>query len=225
MVYRSPRNRRGKALGLHGAGISRAYRSSDAFVLGRFYQSRVAPEEEGWVMPWISVEKVAHLTSGLTHKARDCRSCHTPEGRQQYLARYRWLGSAKHMYQDVHHGQYRVVADEKGLRVVDLKALDPDDQPARGLDDKQDVFHSRPADYRIKPVKDEELAAREELMKRFLALEKGAGRIVRAAAVRNKPFAYQASELLDRARAQAHHGDLKLALELARQVLALRKKF
>ncbi len=225
LVYRSPRNRRGRKLGLHGARISRAYRSSDAFVLGPLYQSRTAPEAEGWVMPWISLEKVAHLTSGLTHRARDCRSCHTPDGRQQYLARYRWLGSPKHMYQDVHHGQYRVVADEKGLRVVDLEALDPDDQPARGLDDKQEVFRSRPADYRIKPVKEEELAAREELMKRFQALEKGASRIVRAAAARNKPFAFQAAQLLDQARAQAHHGDLKQGIRLARQVLALRKKF
>jgi hypothetical protein len=225
LVYRSVRNRHGKPLGMRGARISRAYRSSDAFVLGRFYQSRTAPEQEGWVMPWLSLEKAAHLTSGLTHQARDCRGCHTPDGRQEYTARYRWLGSPKHMYQDVHHGQYRVIADEKGLRAADLQARDQDDQPARGLDDKQDVFRSRPADYRIKPVKEEALAQRERLMKEFQAKLKGARRIVRAAAARGKSFAFRASELLERAQAQAHHGDLKLGLKLAEKVLALRKKF
>lgn len=225
VVYRSPRNRHGQPLGLRGARITRAYRSSDAFVLSDFYQSRVAPQEEGWVMAWLSLERVAHLTSGLTHQARDCRSCHTPSGRQEALARWRWLGSPDHMYQDVHHGTYRIVADQQGLRLEDLTAFDQDGQPARGLSDKQDAFRSRPADFRIKPVKEAELAAHQQLLERFQRQAKLARRIVRAAGIRGKDFAYRASELWQQAQAEAHHGDPKRALALLEQVIALRKRF
>jgi hypothetical protein len=225
MVFRSAKNRHGKPLGLRGAEITRAYRSSDAFVLTDFYESKVNPENEGWVMAWLSLEKVAHLTSGLTHKSRGCRSCHTPQGDQQALVKFRWLGSPKAMYEDVHHGQYHVVADQAGVRVERLRAQDQDGLPAKGLSDKETAFISAPADYRIKPVKEADLAAREKLDEAFRKKEKGARRIVRAAAIRKKDFVSEAADLLDQARAEAHHGDIKQGLVLLDRILALRKRF
>jgi hypothetical protein len=225
MVFRSAKNRHGKPLGLRGAEITRAYRSSDAFVLTDFYQSKVNPPNEDWVMTWLSLEKVAHLTSGLTHKPRDCRSCHTPDGGQRAVAQFRWLGSPQAMYEDVHHGSYSIVADQRGLRLEALQAKDQDDAPAKGLADKESAFMSAKADYRIKPVKEQDLIDREKLDEAFRGKEKGAQRIVQAAAIRKKPFAFEASEMLQQARAEAHHGDIKKGLALLDQVLALRKRF
>lgn len=225
MVFRSKKDRHGKPLGMRGAEITRAYRSSDAFVITDFYQSKVNPENEGWVMAWLSLEKVAHLTSGLTHKSRSCRSCHTPDGRQQTRAEFRWLGSPKSMYQDVYRGRYSIVADQQGVRVEAMAARDQDDAPATGLSDKAGAFRSAAADFRIKPVKEEDLVAREKLDEAFTVKEKKARRIVRAAGIRKKDFAFKASDMLDQARAEAHHGDIKKGLALLDQVLALRKQF
>jgi hypothetical protein len=224
VVYRSAFNRHGRPLGLHGAKITRAYRSSDAFVVTALYPSRVNPGNEGHVMAWIALEKVAHLTSGRTHKSRSCRSCHTPTGQQQAQVSFRWLGQAKHMYQDVHHGQYLIVADKLGIRVVNFQAFDEQNRPAKGLTDKAEVFRSRPMDLRIKPVKPADLAVHEAGLKRFLAGLKMARRIVRAATIRRKDFAFQAAVLLDRAKAEVFHGDLKKGLVLLDKVLALRNR-
>jgi hypothetical protein len=224
MVYRSAKDKRGRSLGLNGAEISRAYRSSDAFIVTDFYLSKVNPEKEGWVMAWLSLEKVAHLTSGLTHQARGCRSCHTPDGGQKASATFRWLGSPKNMYEDVHHGQYSIVADQGGLRLDEFQAFNENDAPATGLSDKETAFRSALADYSIKPVKEADLVAWEGHKETFGKKEKSALRIIRAAALRKKDFLFEASDMLEQASAEAHHGNMEQALALLDRILALREK-
>jgi len=224
MVYRSATDRTEKPLGIHGAKINRAYRSSDAFIMTDFYMSKVNSEKEGWVMAWLSLEKVAHLTSGLTHKPRGCRNCHTSDGRQQALVTFRWLGSPKNMYEDVYRGQYTIAADQAGLRLEALTAWNEHDAPAKGLSDKETVLRSAQADYRIKPVKELDLVAWESQKEVFDQKVKVAQRIVHAATLRKKGFAFDASETLQQARAEAHHGDMEQGLALLEKVLALRKE-
>ena len=224
VVFRSATNRHGKDLDMNGAKIARAYRSSDAFVLGDFYKSRVNEENEGHVMSWIALEKVAHLTSGLTHKARDCRNCHTPSGVQHAEANFRWAAPPKSMYEDVHHGTYQIIADDKGIRLQGLVAFDDKDRPAKGLSDKENVFKSLSRDFRIKPVKEEKLSSYEKDLDIFQKKAALAQRIVRAATIRKKEFLLEIADLLEEAKAEAFHGSIKKGIILLNKVISMRKK-
>ena len=62
-------------------------------------------------MAWLNLDRVAHGTG----KARTCESCHASPAQRIAVT---FAGGS---YKDVEDGEYTMIADRQGLRVVDFK--------------------------------------------------------------------------------------------------------
>lgn len=69
-------------------------------------------------LAWLDIEKISH-TYG---RARSCRSCHDGDGTQRAMSRWEFLD---YEGAEPFKGTYKIVADKKGLRVLDIKATTP----------------------------------------------------------------------------------------------------
>lgn len=89
--------------------IQRRYVSNDSYAVTRLLRN--LDEKDRNAMAWLNLDRVAHATG----KARNCESCHA--SRAQRIA----VTFAGGSYKDVEDGEYTIVADSQGLRIVDLK--------------------------------------------------------------------------------------------------------
>jgi hypothetical protein len=83
-------------------------------------------------MVWLHVDRVAH---GIG-KSRTCESCHASTA-QRITTRFE---ADANTYEDVEDGEYTIIADEKGLRVVDFKGPDGGAIP-KGLEPFRDLWN------------------------------------------------------------------------------------
>jgi hypothetical protein len=93
--------------------INREHQSNDAFAITGIYEGS---KDEGWVMTWLNIDKVAHATA----MARTCESCHGSGGTQNVSVDYLWVDKPDTAYKDVLSGHYTIAADKKGLRVENI---------------------------------------------------------------------------------------------------------
>jgi hypothetical protein len=89
--------------------IQRRYFSNDAYAVTGFVKN--LDDKDRDTMVWLNLDRVAHGTG----KARTCESCHASP--TQKIA-VKFAGGS---YKDVEDGEYTIIADNKGLRVVDFK--------------------------------------------------------------------------------------------------------
>jgi hypothetical protein len=98
--------------------IRRRYVSNDSYAVTGLV--RKLDDRDHDVMVWLNIDRVAHATG----KSRTCESCHA--SRMQKIA-VKFSGGS---YKDVENGEYTIIADDKGLRIVDIKddkgAVPPD---------------------------------------------------------------------------------------------------
>jgi hypothetical protein len=69
-------------------------------------------------LAWLNIEKISHSYG----KARPCQSCHANGGQQKAVSNWEFVNDqgAKPF-----KGTHKIIADNKSLRVVDIKALTP----------------------------------------------------------------------------------------------------
>jgi hypothetical protein len=91
------------------ADVARRYVSNDSFAITGLVKNLDARDHDAMV--WLNIDRVAHGTG----KARTCESCHAATTQSIEVA---FEGGS---YKDVENGRYTIIADAKGLRVVDFK--------------------------------------------------------------------------------------------------------
>jgi hypothetical protein len=89
--------------------VQRLYVSNDSYAVTGLVRN--LDDRDHDVMTWLNIDRVAHGTG----KARTCESCHA--SRTQKIA-VKFSGGS---YKDVENGEYTIIADEKGLRIADIK--------------------------------------------------------------------------------------------------------
>jgi hypothetical protein len=89
--------------------IQRRYVSNDSYAVTGLIKD--LDDKDRDTMAWLNVDRVAHGTG----KARTCESCHASMTQRIVVA---FAGGS---YKDVEDGEYTIIADGKGLRVVDFK--------------------------------------------------------------------------------------------------------
>ena len=103
--------------------VRRLYVSNDSYAVTGLVRN--LDDKDHDAMAWLNIDRVAHATG----KARTCESCHA--SRTQKIA-VKFSGGS---YKDVENGEYTIIADEKGLRIADIKndkgAVLPDLAPLR----------------------------------------------------------------------------------------------
>jgi len=102
------------------AKINRGYVSNDSYAITGLVKN--LDDNDHDTMVWLNVDRVAHGTG----RSRTCESCHSSTSQKVTTG----FGSGS--YKDIEDGQYTIVADEKGLRVVDFKGPDRGPMP-KGL--------------------------------------------------------------------------------------------
>jgi hypothetical protein len=89
--------------------IRRRYVSNDSYAVTGLIKN--LDDKDRDTMVWLNVDRVAHGTG----KARTCESCHASTTQKIPVT---FAGGS---YKDVEDGEYTIIADGKGLRVVDFK--------------------------------------------------------------------------------------------------------
>ena len=107
--------------------IKRGYVSNDSYAVTGLVKN--LDDKDHDTMVWLNVDRVAHATG----KSRACESCHSST--EQKVT----TGFGSGSYKDVEDGQYTIIADEKGLRVVDFKGPDGGPMP-KGLEPLSDKW-------------------------------------------------------------------------------------
>lgn len=133
--------------------IKRQHPSNDAFAITGIYEGS---KEEGTVMAWLNLDKVAHATT----KARACESCHGTGGAQNVSVDYKWMEKPEAAYKDVLSGSYTIAADKKGLRIEKLAGNDPKSVP-EGLRPLAGKWNLK-GDFSLPDVKNKKAYAREK---------------------------------------------------------------
>jgi cytochrome c553 len=141
--------------------MKRQYPSNDAFAVTGFY---AGSKDEGTVMAWLNVDKVAHATSS----ARSCDSCHGLDGAQAVFVDYQWMDKPDAAYQDVLSGHYTIAADKKGLRIDNLSGSDSKKSVPAGLKSAAGNW-SLQGDFSIPRVNSKAYAAEMERSRRVTA--------------------------------------------------------
>ena len=109
--------------------INRGYLSNDSFAITGLVKN--LDDNDHDTMVWLNVDRVAARPQADPGRARDCHSSTS----QKVTA-----GFGSGSYKDVEDGQYTIIADEKGLRVVDFKGPDSGPMP-KGLEPFSDKWH------------------------------------------------------------------------------------
>jgi hypothetical protein len=91
------------------ADIQRRYVSNDSYTVTGLIRN--LDEKDRNAMAWLNLDRVAHGTG----KARTCESCHASPAQRIAVT---FAGGS---YKDVEDGEYTIIADSQGLRVVDFK--------------------------------------------------------------------------------------------------------
>jgi len=91
------------------SNIQRRYFSNDSYAVTGLVKN--LDDKDRDVMVWLNLDRVAHGTG----KARTCESCHASPAQRRTV---KFSGGS---YKDVENGEYTIIADKKGLRVVDFK--------------------------------------------------------------------------------------------------------
>ena len=114
-------------------GIVRQHKSKDGVAVTGSYYGPDYGRDEGQVMVWLNIDKMAHAITSKTSslRARTCSDCHTLDGKQRISASFGLRGSA---YEDLYKGSYDIVADEKGLRIENLIGYKSDGTSSTALD-------------------------------------------------------------------------------------------
>lgn len=89
--------------------IQRRYVSNDSYAVTGLIRN--LDDTDRNAMAWLNIDRVAHGTG----KARTCESCHASPAQRIAV---KFTGGS---YKDVEDGEYTIIADGKGLRVVDFK--------------------------------------------------------------------------------------------------------
>ncbi len=127
------------------SSIERLYFSSDSYAITGLV--RELDDKDHDTMVWFNVERVAH---GIG-KSRPCQGCHASSAQTVKVA----FESAGEPYKDIENGEYTIIADHKGLRVVDFKARDGGPMPA-GLGPFKDKWNL-PGDFALPEIKNKKL--------------------------------------------------------------------
>jgi hypothetical protein len=91
------------------ADIKRRYVSYDSYAVTGLIRN--LDDIDRNAMTWLNLDRVAHGTG----KARTCESCHASPAQRIAV---KFAGGS---YKDVEDGEYTIIADRQGLRVVDCK--------------------------------------------------------------------------------------------------------
>jgi hypothetical protein len=89
--------------------IRRLYVSNDSYAVTALVRN--LDDRDHDVMAWLNIDRVAHAIG----KARICESCHA--SRTQKIG-VKFSGGS---YKDVENGEYTIIADDKGLRIAEVK--------------------------------------------------------------------------------------------------------
>ncbi len=130
--------------------IDRLYFSNDSYAITGLVKNLDNTDHD--TIAWLNVDRIAHGTG----KARTCESCHASTA-QKVTTKFEFGPKGKDflMYKDVEDGEYTILADEKGLRVVDFKG--PDGGPmAKGLEPFKDKWDIR-GNFALPKIKNKKL--------------------------------------------------------------------
>lgn len=108
-------------------GIVRQHLSKDGVAITGSYNSSLYGRDEGQVMVWLNIDKIAHsITSRFSAlPPRSCNDCHIPGGTQRITASFAWNDSPALAYEALFTGGYDIVADAVGLRIENLISATP----------------------------------------------------------------------------------------------------
>jgi hypothetical protein len=120
--------------------VNRRYFSNDSYAITGLVMGLNRRDQDTLV--WFNLDRVAHATG----RSRTCDSCH---GSTVQAIHVTYDGGS---YEDVEDGEYRIVADEKGLRVTDFRGPGGGPVP-EGLKPFQDHWKLS-GDFSLPKVKD-----------------------------------------------------------------------
>ncbi len=123
--------------------IDRLYFSNDSYAITGLVRN--LDDKDHDTMVWLNLDKVAHGTG----KARGCESCHASTAQK---IRVKFSGGS---YKDVEDGEYTIIADGKGLRVVDFRAAGEGTAP-KGLGAFKDKWDLA-GDFALPALKDKKI--------------------------------------------------------------------
>jgi len=105
-------------------GIIRQHFSKDGVAITGSYNGYLYGRDEGQVMVWLNIDKIAHSTTSMLSllPPRNCTSCHTPDGTQRINVSFGWNTDPALVYQDLYMGTYEIAADGLGLRIENLRS-------------------------------------------------------------------------------------------------------
>ncbi|HAM50825.1 MAG TPA: hypothetical protein DCP92_09100 [Nitrospiraceae bacterium] len=126
------------------SAIDRAYISNDSYAVTGLAKN--VDDKDHDVLVWLNIDRVAH---GIG-KSRTCESCHASKV-QRIPTRFEANANA---YKGVKNGEYTIMADGKGLRVVDFKG--PDGAIPKGLEPFKDLWSLR-GDFALPKIKSRKL--------------------------------------------------------------------
>ncbi|MGA1840940.1 MAG: hypothetical protein ACMUIU_09965 [bacterium] len=134
-------------------GIIRQHLSKDGVAVTGSYNGPLFGRDEGQVMVWLNIDKVAHNNTSMISALppRTCIDCHTPDGTQRIHASFGWNDNPALMYQDLYMGSFDIVADGLGLRIENLIGSTINATPSTALDPMRGKW-GVPGSYMIPPA-------------------------------------------------------------------------
>ncbi len=113
-------------------GITRQHQSKDGVAITGSYYGPDYGRDEGQVMTWLNIDKMAHAMTSKTSALppRTCNDCHTPDGRQRISVSFAWNSDPALVYEELYKGTFDIVADGNGLRIENLDGYQEDGSPS-----------------------------------------------------------------------------------------------
>ncbi|MGA1824667.1 MAG: hypothetical protein ACMUIP_08375 [bacterium] len=130
-------------------GIIRQHPSKDGVAITGSYHGPLFGRDEGQVMTWLNVDKIAHsITSRFSAlPPKNCIDCHTPDGTQRINVSFGWNDNPALVYEGLSMGTYDIIVDGLGIRIENLIS----GTPSVALDPMRGIW-SVPGSYIIPPV-------------------------------------------------------------------------
>jgi len=126
--------------------VERRYFSNDSYAVTGV--ARDVDDKDHDIMVWMNIDRIAHATG----RSRTCDGCHASTT-QKIVTEY-----AGGSYKDVEDGEYTIIADGRGLRVVDFKGAGGGPAP-KGIRPFKDKWELK-GDFALPGMKDRALYER-----------------------------------------------------------------
>lgn len=108
-------------------GIIRQHISKDGVAITGSYFGTNFGRDEGQVMVWMNIDKIAHSTTSMVSALppRSCIDCHGGNGTQRINVSFAWNSNPALAYEGLLMGGFDIVADGAGMRIENLVSGTP----------------------------------------------------------------------------------------------------